>query len=430
VLAPACWAAESPGQLVEKAREARRAAEAELARARARHVAEGKALTAQLREAYDALDGAQAGDRAARESLARLREVAGDPEREAAAVRRATGALIADATDAAGATLGRDASAAELEQQTWAAVDGKLSAVGAALAVSVGPEPVFGRDGAEHSVPVLRLGGFAAYACGEDADTLGLLEVALDDRLLVVGPYLDARHARSLRAVAGGSAGLLPVDVDGTLRQRSPTEPWSVRGWLAAGGMFVYPILGVALLGVALIAERLLYLLRTGRSPTLIRATLGFMDSGDLASARDMVAARRTPTQRVALAGINAFGKPDEEKEAAMESALLAEAPKLERSLSLLAALAAVAPLLGLLGTVSGMIATFNTISAAGTGNPRLLSGGISEALITTQLGLMVAIPLLLVYAWLRRWVERREAMLEYDAIRISAIRRDEREDG
>jgi biopolymer transport protein ExbB len=102
-----------------------------------------------------------------------------------------------------------------------------------------------------------------------------------------------------------------------------------------------------------------------------------------------------------------------------MESALLAEAPHLERSLSLLAALAGVAPLLGLLGTVSGMIATFDTISTVGTGNPRLLSGGISEALITTQLGLMVAIPLLLAYAGLERWVQRREAMLEHQAIQV-----------
>ena len=114
-----------------------------------------------------------------------------------------------------------------------------------------------------------------------------------------------------------------------------------------------------------------------------------------------------------------------------MESALLAEAPRLERSLSLLAAMAGVAPLLGLLGTVSGMIATFDTISSAGTGNPRLLSGGISEALITTQLGLMVAIPLLLAHAWLRRWAERREALLEHCAIQAFGIEGNgEAEDG
>jgi len=65
----------------------------------------------------------------------------------------------------------------------------------------------------------------------------------------------------------------------------------------------------------------------------------------------------------------------------------------------------------------------FDTISAAGTGNPRLLSGGISEALITTQLGLMVAIPLLLAHAWLSRWVQRREAQLEHNAIQAFGTR-------
>ncbi|MEQ8979702.1 MAG: MotA/TolQ/ExbB proton channel family protein, partial [Deltaproteobacteria bacterium] len=72
-----------------------------------------------------------------------------------------------------------------------------------------------------------------------------------------------------------------------------------------------------------------------------------------------------------------------------------------------------VAPLLGLLGTVTGMITTFEVITVFGTGNPRLLSGGISVALITTQLGLMVAIPLVLGHAFVSRAVERRQALLE-----------------
>jgi biopolymer transport protein ExbB len=111
-----------------------------------------------------------------------------------------------------------------------------------------------------------------------------------------------------------------------------------------------------------------------------------------------------------------------------MESALMKEAPHMERGLSLLAALAGVAPLLGLLGTVSGMVSTFNVISRTGTADPKLLSGGISEALITTELGLIGAVPLLLTYAALRSWVHRREAMLEYAAIRAFGIREEEGE--
>ena len=101
------------------------------------------------------------------------------------------------------------------------------------------------------------------------------------------------------------------------------------------------------------------------------------------------------------------------EREAALEEALLSEEPKLERSLTLLAATAGIAPLLGLLGTVTGMIGTFEVITQHGTGNPRLLSGGISMALITTQVGLIVAVPLLLGHAWASRAVEKRQALLE-----------------
>jgi len=81
--------------------------------------------------------------------------------------------------------------------------------------------------------------------------------------------------------------------------------------------------------------------------------------------------------------------------------------PTLSRNLSVIAALGSVAPLLGLLGTVSGMIATFNVISAIGTGNARPLAGGISEALVATEAGLLVAIPGLLLSASLSRRAHR-----------------------
>jgi biopolymer transport protein ExbB len=84
--------------------------------------------------------------------------------------------------------------------------------------------------------------------------------------------------------------------------------------------------------------------------------------------------------------------------------ALLKEVPRAERFATAITVAAAVAPLLGLLGTVTGMIATFDIITEFGTGDPRKLSGGISEALITTQLGLVVAIPALLLGNLLNAW--------------------------
>ena len=95
----------------------------------------------------------------------------------------------------------------------------------------------------------------------------------------------------------------------------------------------------------------------------------------------------------------NSDTKDVEALELKLDDAILKEIPPLERNLSLLKLLAGVAPLLGLLGTVTGMILTFQAITLFGTGDPKLMAGGISQALITTVLGLVVAIPLLLLHA-------------------------------
>jgi biopolymer transport protein ExbB len=82
--------------------------------------------------------------------------------------------------------------------------------------------------------------------------------------------------------------------------------------------------------------------------------------------------------------------------------------------------MAAVAPLLGLLGTVTGMISTFHVITLYGTSDPRLMAGGISEALVTTMLGLAVAIPVMLIHAFLRRRIEHVVGDMEEKALAMS----------
>jgi biopolymer transport protein ExbB len=108
---------------------------------------------------------------------------------------------------------------------------------------------------------------------------------------------------------------------------------------------------------------------------------------------------------------------PRDDLEEILHEAILIEIPRLERYLSLLSVGAVVSPLLGLLGTVTGMIHTFSLIEVFGTGDPRLLSGGISEALVTTMAGLAVAIPLVLVHALLSRRVRAVADALERSAI-------------
>lgn len=104
-----------------------------------------------------------------------------------------------------------------------------------------------------------------------------------------------------------------------------------------------------------------------------------------------------------------------------LDEAILRETPAIERGLVTLAILAAVAPMLGLLGTVSGMIETFQAITLFGTGDPKLMSGGISQALVTTELGLAVAIPILLMHSGLSTKSNRLIQILDEESASIVA---------
>jgi len=415
--------AAAPGaELLSRAKAARQAAEKDLAEARKQRLDERRTAAARLQEAYEALASAKAEAERAQQTLRRLEAMSVDLARTAPTTDRRIRSMIRQAAEAAGVTVDPDGAIETIEQAIWQGLQRRLGDIEHDGRIRVQRESVVTRDGDEREVPVVRLGRFTAFACGDARATCGLLRKMADGRWLVVGPYLSGDGAAALHAAARGSLSRLPIDIDGTLADRPPATPRNVATWIETGGLFVYPILAVGTLGLILVLERILYLIFTKTPPSLIQTVLPCLERQDVAGAREVLGRSRTPAGRVLLAGVESLGRSEDEREAAMESALLAEAPKLERSLSLLGALAGVAPLLGLLGTVSGMIATFDTISAAGTGNPRLLSGGISEALITTQLGLMVAIPLLLAHAWLRRWVERREAMLEHHAIQVFGI--------
>jgi biopolymer transport protein ExbB len=113
--------------------------------------------------------------------------------------------------------------------------------------------------------------------------------------------------------------------------------------------------------------------------------------------------------------------------ESILQEAILRELPRLERGLSPLAIFGAVAPLLGLLGTVTGMIETFNVITVFGTGDPKLMSSGISEALVTTEIGLIVAIPVMLLHTFLSRRVDAILGEMEEKAVSLTNIIEKER---
>lgn len=106
-----------------------------------------------------------------------------------------------------------------------------------------------------------------------------------------------------------------------------------------------------------------------------------------------------------------------------MQEASLAESIEIEKGLGIISTLAKVAPLLGLLGTVMGMIRTFSAMMVSSTGDPKALSSGISMALIATEVGLIVALPGVLAMTWLSRRAEHQQAEIRLAAMRLSQLR-------
>lgn len=136
---------------------------------------------------------------------------------------------------------------------------------------------------------------------------------------------------------------------------------------------------------------------------------------------RKKKASKSNPLGRVMLAYENTQSSDVETVALKLDDAILKEVPKLEGGLNLVKVLAAVAPLLGLLGTVIGMINTFQAITLFGTGDPQIMASGISEALVTTVLGLVAAIPLLLLHAFASGASKRVTQILEEQAAGIIA---------
>ena len=156
-----------------------------------------------------------------------------------------------------------------------------------------------------------------------------------------------------------------------------------------------------------LIIERILYFRRMNR------------DDVDLKQAVQMLKGKPLPDgSKGLLTGIvidflNKRTKKRKLDQGILQLCVMKERPRIKQSLTVIAALAAVAPLFGLLGTVTGMMTTFDVISVFGTGNAKAMAGGISEALITTQSGLLVAIPGLFMSGFLSRRAVRMENCLD-----------------
>ena len=165
---------------------------------------------------------------------------------------------------------------------------------------------------------------------------------------------------------------------------------------------------------------RILFLSRAAsNTDELIARVSPLIEQGWREEAIELCKQHRGATARVLVATIKHLDTERENLEDIVSEQILHETPYLERFGAIILVLAAVAPLMGLLGTVTGMISTFDIITEFGTGDPKMLSGGISEALVTTELGLIVAIPALLFGNLLSGWANRIKVGMEQAALKL-----------
>ncbi|MCC5843832.1 MAG: MotA/TolQ/ExbB proton channel family protein [Verrucomicrobia bacterium] len=166
------------------------------------------------------------------------------------------------------------------------------------------------------------------------------------------------------------------------------------------------PLVLTALASILLVVWKTIALWNVrGLDPQRVRNVAAALRRDDPQAARESVTAAPRPL-RTLLEGALAHPRANaEELEELLHERMLGLMPRLDRHLGTLAVLGGVAPLLGLLGTVTGMIHTFELVTLFGSGNERILSQGISEALVTTMSGLIIAVPVLLAHAFLSRRV-------------------------
>lgn len=282
---------------------------------------------------------------------------------------------------------------------------------------------VVDRSGASIEAQILTLGNFTtAYRTDSE---VGFLNYSPTGRkLFALSRLPTGRMQKQLARYMDGQSDAVPMDIShgGALRQL--THTLSLWEQIPKGGLIVWPILTILALAIAIVIERVIFLVRKRLDSD------GFIRRIDaLAVGRRWDECRKIctnygtkPVARVVAAGLEYCRMGREEMENALQEAILREVPPMERFLSTLGMLAAIAPLLGLLGTVTGMIDTFHVITLHGTGDPRMMSGGISEALVTTMLGLSVAIPIMLAHTLLNRAVDNHIGQMEEKAVALVNI--------
>ncbi len=190
-----------------------------------------------------------------------------------------------------------------------------------------------------------------------------------------------------------------------------------------AGGWLMVPIILCSIIAAAICVERFWTLRSQQIAPrNLLAQVWNWIKNNEMDARRLRDLRGNSPLGQILAAGISSHRRGRELMKESIEEVANQVVHDLERYLNTLGTIAAISPLLGLLGTVIGMIKVFTSISLEGTGNAAVLAGGISEALITTAAGLTVAIPSLFFYRFFSRRVDELVIGMEQEALKLVEV--------
>jgi len=196
-----------------------------------------------------------------------------------------------------------------------------------------------------------------------------------------------------------------------------------------AGGWLMLPLLGCSIIAIAIIAERFWSLQqRRIAPPELINQIWQWLQFKQIDQYRINSLQKNSPLGQILAAGLINRNSSREITKESIEDTGRHVTQQLERNLNTLGTIAAISPLIGLLGTVIGMIKVFAVITLEGVGNPETLAGGISEALLTTAAGLVVAIPSVIFYRYFRGKINQLVVSMEEQAMQLIEMLHGERE--
>ena len=265
----------------------------------------------------------------------------------------------------------------------------------------------------------MRLGGLYAVQMANTIDINGLHPAAL--MLPVAGekkraytwqenltPETKKNIAKVFGSVHDSAYVMVPVDVLLSTELSSELANHTETTWkdefkqfFKNGGILMYPIAALFALGLLIFLVKFVWIMVASFGGLSTRRALKALAAGDVEAARAQSAKSHGKVGKVLRTVLSKPFSGRESAEKALEELFSAEVPKIESGLTWVSVFASTAPLLGLLGTVMGMIELFDVITMHGTSDPKLLAGGISVALVTTEAGLIVAIPLQLLHTFL-----------------------------